>query len=44
MDLFRDSDVVNSLLKTNWGGGGGGGWGGGGKRQKAKFCKKAVIL
>ena len=41
MDLFRDSDVVNSLLKTNWGGGGGGG---GGKRQKAKFCKKAVIL
>ena len=42
MDLFRDSDVVNSLLKTNWGGGGGGG--GGGKRQKAKFCKKAVIL
>ena len=21
MDLFRDSDVVNSLLKTNWGGG-----------------------
>ena len=22
MDLFRDSDVVNSLLKTSWGGGG----------------------
>ena len=40
MDLFRDSDVVNSLLKTNWGGGGGGG---GARDRRLNFVRRQLF-